>query len=80
MAVELDASASDEAPASNVEMMSMALLLAWLVLTLYRPNLRRVRSSSARDLFLSPTGAVVGTDVGAGSAVAWSLFWLAHSS
>lgn len=77
--VDLDASSVSEAPASNVEIMSLPLLLAWFVLTLYNPNLRRVRSNSARDFFAS--GSAGETKMGADSAGgACSLFWLAHSS
>lgn len=72
---------SDEcdALASKLDIMSLPRLVSWFVLTLYSPNLRRVRNSSARD-FLGSVGADVGADVGVGSAGATSLFWLAHSS
>lgn len=75
--------------ASKDDIMSLPRLLCWLVLTLYSPNLRRVRSSSARDFFASVIGladadeyvcggvwgafVADGTDVGAGSATC-SLF------
>lgn len=86
--LELDAFAKLEdrdALASKLEMMSTPDLVAWLVLTLYRPNFKRVRRSSARDFFAGTVGGdvgiVVGAEVGGGSTwVAASLFWLAHSS
>jgi hypothetical protein len=42
--------------ASKDDIMSLPRLLSWFVLTLYSPNLRRVRRSSARDLFASVAG------------------------
>jgi hypothetical protein len=48
--------------ASNEDIMSLPLFVSWLVLTLYKPNFRRVRKISARDLLDS-----VGADVGAGA-------------
>lgn len=47
---------------SKEDIMSLPLFVSWLVLTLYKPNFRRVRSISARDRFDS-----VGADVGAGT-------------
>lgn len=42
--------------ASKDDIMSLPRLLSWFVLTLYSPNLRRVRRSSARDFFASVAG------------------------
>lgn len=73
MVVDLDAlSTLDEYDvlASYLEMISASRLPTWFVLTLYSPNLRRVRRCSARDFFSAMTGA----------GIACSLFWLAHIS
>jgi hypothetical protein len=53
--------------ASKDDMMSLPCTLSCFVLTLYRPNFKRVRSSSARDFLDSGVGAVVGAEVGAGT-------------
>jgi hypothetical protein len=53
--------------ASKDDMMSLPCTLSCFVLTLYRPNFKRVRSSSARDFLDSGVGADPGTEVGAGT-------------